>query len=52
MKICQDCKNEYSELSFHTGHEKWCEDCFDKGLTKNMDDHFLNFIESEIEDKP
>ncbi len=27
---------------------KWCEDCFDAGLTKDMNDHFDNFMKQEM----
>lgn len=45
---CKDCGVEISADATHTGHEKWCEDCFDKGLHKDMDDHFNNFVKNEI----
>ncbi len=50
MKTCQDCKREYSELSNHTGKDKWCEDCFDKGLHKDESDHFDKYFEGEFKE--
>lgn len=46
---CKDCGVEISEHATHTGREQWCEDCFDKGLHKDMNDHFKNFVEEEME---
>lgn len=45
---CKDCGVEISEHATHTGCEQWCEDCFDKGLHKDMNDHFKNFVEEEM----
>ncbi len=49
MKICEDCKEEISCYANHTGKERWCESCFDKGLSKDMNEHFDNFIKQELE---
>lgn len=46
---CQDCSSPIHENATHTGHEKWCEYCFDKGLTKDMDEHFEKFVRDEME---
>ena len=46
--FCEDCGIETTG-SYHTGCERWCEDCFDKGLCKDMDDHFKDFIKKELE---
>jgi hypothetical protein len=48
MKTCKDCGIEISEYCSHTGCEQWCEDCFDAGLTKDMNDHFDNFMKQEM----
>lgn len=45
--FCEDCGIETTG-SYHTGCERWCEDCFDKGLCKDMNDHFNDFIEKEL----
>jgi len=50
VKTCQDCGCTISEHATHTGHEKWCEDCFDKGLCRDMDDHFKNTVKTEMAD--
>jgi hypothetical protein len=50
-KYCRDCGIEISEHAFHTGHETWCEDCFDIGLKKDMDDHFLHTVKTEMEEE-
>lgn len=49
MKTCRDCKIEISEHAMHTGCETWCEDCFDKGLCADMNDHFKNFVKEEMQ---
>lgn len=49
MKKCADCGCEIHELSSHTGSEKWCEDCFDKGLVKDMNEHFEHTIKTELQ---
>lgn len=46
---CADCGVEIHPESMHTGRDKWCEDCFEKGLCKDMSDHFDNFIKQENE---
>jgi len=50
MRTCQDCGINYSDLCFHTGYEKWCEDCFDKGLLKDIDDHFKNSVKADLKE--
>ena len=45
---CRDCGIEISEFANHTGHETWCEDCFDEGLSKDMDDHWKNYWAREM----
>lgn len=45
---CQDCGQFFHFLE----GDKWCEDCFEKGLHQDMNDHFRNFVEQEMtEDK-
>lgn len=44
MKTCKDCGIEIHPEANHTGCEQWCEDCFDNGLHKDMNDHFKNFV--------
>ena len=51
MKLCKDCGIKIHEFASHTGNEKWCEDCFDKGLCRDMHDHFANFIAEEMSPK-
>jgi hypothetical protein len=48
MIKCQDCGVDIHPEAFHTGHEKWCEDCFDKGLCKDMNDHWNPYWEQEL----
>ncbi len=48
MKKCKDCGVLIHEMATHTGHEKWCEDCFDTGLQKDMNDHFKHTIKKEL----
>lgn len=45
---CQDCGTEIHPESTHTGHEKWCEDCFDKGLCRDMNDHWDRYLLNEM----
>lgn len=47
---CQDCKGWFS-IHMTEGFLKWCEDCFEKGLTKDMDDHWNNFFKEELTPK-
>ena len=47
---CEDCGIEIHPQCNHTGHERWCEDCFDRGLNKDMDDHFKNSFEQDRKD--
>jgi hypothetical protein len=47
MKLCETCATEISEHAFHTGHERWCEDCFESGLVQDMNDHFANTVKEE-----
>lgn len=42
---CKDCEGLFNAFSMQG---QWCEDCFDKGLIKDMDDHFRRTIESEL----
>ena len=49
-KMCRDCGKIIHSLAFHTGNEKWCEECFDKGLTKDMSNHFKGNVEAELRD--
>lgn len=44
MKTCEDCGKIIPELANHTGCERWCEDCFERGLMDDMDEHFDNFL--------
>ncbi len=50
MIKCRDCNIEISEHATHTGWPTWCEDCFDKGLCKDMDEHSNNFFRLEMEE--
>lgn len=49
MKVCQDCGVEIHIEASHTGCEKWCEECFDIGLHKDMDEHWKNYWDQEKE---
>ena len=44
---CKDCGGLFDTFSMQG---EWCEECFDIGLNKDMNDHFKNFIESEIKE--
>lgn len=44
---CKDCGGMFDTFSMQG---KWCEDCFEIGLHKDMNDHFKNFIEQEMKD--
>lgn len=44
---CKDCGKMFHFLEF----DKWCEECFDKGLHKDMDEHFKNFVEQDLKDR-
>lgn len=44
---CKDCGRLVDTFSMQGA---WCEDCFDRGLIKDMDDHFRNTIKSEMEE--
>lgn len=50
LERCADC----GQLTHPLGMEgQWCEDCFEKGLNKDMDDHFKETIRREMEiDQP
>lgn len=48
-KPCEYCGVEIHPLANHTGNERWCEDCFEKGLHKDMSDHFDNYMRQELE---
>jgi predicted amidophosphoribosyltransferase len=43
---CEDCKEFFYELEYNS---KWCEDCFDKGLHRDMNEHFANYFKQEFE---
>lgn len=45
---CKDCGKFFH---FHYCGE-WCEDCFEKGLHKNMNEHFDNFIKEDMKSTP
>lgn len=51
MKTCKDCGCKIHPEATHTGCEQWCEDCFDNGLHKDMNDHFKNFVRKEMEEQ-
>lgn len=44
---CKDC-GELFDTYFN--HGPWCEDCFEKGLHKDMNDHFKNFVDTEMKE--
>jgi hypothetical protein len=41
---CTEC----GKLFYQLEHDRWCEDCFDKGLSKDMNSHWDNFWEEEL----
>ncbi len=43
-KKCEDCGIVIDEFSC----DRWCEDCFDKGLVRDMNEHWDNFWEQEL----
>lgn len=45
MKTCKDCKKQVHE--FYAG--EWCEDCFDNGLHKDMNDHWNDYWKKELQ---
>ncbi len=44
LKQCEDCKKFFHFLEGN----RWCEDCFDKGLAKDMNDHWDNYWKEEL----
>lgn len=50
LKYCVDCGAEIPPFANHTGCARWCEDCFEKGLSKDMDNHFKNFVDQDLEE--
>lgn len=44
---CKDCGAFYDPFNM-TGD--WCEDCFEKGLHKDMNDHFRHTVETELKE--
>lgn len=48
MTECEDCGEAIHPLANHAGCELWCEDCFDKGLTKDMKNHWGEFWKREL----
>lgn len=47
LKQCQDCKKYF----YYLEGDKWCEECFDIGLCKDikdMNDHFDNYMKEEF----
>jgi hypothetical protein len=44
LKSCQDCGKFFHYLEF----DKLCEDCFEKGLHKDMNDHWDNYWKNEM----
>lgn len=47
---CEVCQIQIHPEAFHTGHERWCEDCFDRGLAKDMDQHFIETMRTETDE--
>ena len=46
MIKCADC----GKFILASDQSKWCEECFDKGLCKDMDEHFKNFVKADLEE--
>lgn len=51
MKRCEDFEALIHELANHTGNKRWCEDCFDLGLCKDMKDHSDRFFADDFAKK-
>jgi hypothetical protein len=49
-KKCEDCGDPMHPESRHDGYPRWCEGCFESGLYRDMDDHFLNFVKEAMEE--
>jgi hypothetical protein len=49
--ICEDCKCELHPECNHIGFPRWCEECFEKGLAKDMDEHARNFFKVELSER-
>lgn len=45
---CKDCGKFFH--FYYIG--EWCEDCFDKGLHKDMNEHFDKFIKDDMNPTP
>ena len=43
---CDDCKQWFHFLDVG----RWCEECFEKGLHKDMSEHFDNFVRPEMDE--
>lgn len=46
---CEVCQAKIHAESTYVGHERWCEECFERGLSKDMNDHFLYTMIKESE---
>lgn len=42
---CKDCDEMFDILSMQG---EWCEECFEKGLHKDMNDHWENYWREEM----
>ena len=45
-KQCEDCK----KMFYHLEGNRWCEECLEIGLQKDMNEHFENTIKTEMEE--
>jgi len=46
LKKCEDCGKFFHYLE----GGRWCEECFDIGLAKDMNEHFDNFLKEEMKE--
>lgn len=46
---CADCGIKLSDAA-DTGNKNWCEDCFDKGLHKDMNSHWNDYWKNQLKE--
>lgn len=44
LNKCEDCGKFFHYLN----GDRWCDDCFEKGLHRDMNDHWDNFWKNEL----
>ena len=45
---CKDCGIEITDDSMVYNQKSFCDECFDKGLHRDMNEHWDNFWEQEL----